>query len=88
MNQSIVGLIVIDDELDREDHGSIPATTIERRLKVETTLCQNRPRTRLRCWKKNKILWQWQWRLLVLHYDLIWDRVSILTVYDCAKCLI
>ncbi|MCI68196.1 hypothetical protein A2U01_0089455, partial [Trifolium medium] len=30
---SLVGLVVIGAGLDREDHGSIPATTIGRRLK-------------------------------------------------------
>jgi hypothetical protein len=31
--QSLVGLVVIDAELDRDDRGSIPATAIGRRLK-------------------------------------------------------
>jgi hypothetical protein len=31
--QSLVGLMVIGAELGREDHGSIPATTIGKRLK-------------------------------------------------------
>jgi hypothetical protein len=32
VHQSLVGSVVIDIELGREDHGSIPATAIERRL--------------------------------------------------------
>jgi hypothetical protein len=35
INQSLVGSIVIDAELDRKNHGSIPATAIGMKLKPD-----------------------------------------------------
>jgi hypothetical protein len=46
--QSLIGLVVIDAELDREDHGSIFATAIGRRLKPLDIKID--PRTRLNWW--------------------------------------
>jgi hypothetical protein len=43
--QSLVGSVVIDAELGRKDHGSIPATAIERRL--ESLDDKTDPRIRL-----------------------------------------
>jgi hypothetical protein len=48
----LVGSVVIDVELGRKNHGSIPATTIERRLEpfdIRTDL-----RTKLNWWLKQK----------------------------------
>jgi hypothetical protein len=48
IDQSLVGLVVIGAELDREDHGSIPVTAIGRGL--ESLDAKTDPRTRLNWW--------------------------------------
>jgi hypothetical protein len=51
--QSLVGLVVIDTELDKEDHSSIPATVIGRGL--EPLDGKTNLRTRLNWWCKPNI---------------------------------